>query len=60
MERAEIKANDWSFAPGYCVGVASEEKDESFDFEETLREIHVEFGDLNGLEYKPKFGTSTP
>ncbi len=29
------------------VGVAPEEEDEGFDFEETLREIHVELEDLN-------------
>ena len=28
-------------------GVAPEEEDEDFDFEETLREIHVELADLN-------------
>ena len=34
-------------SPGYYVGVAPEEVDEDFDFEETLREIHVELEDLN-------------
>jgi type I restriction enzyme M protein len=29
------------------VGVAPEEEDENFDFEEALREIHVELEDLN-------------
>ncbi len=29
------------------VGVALEEEDEDFDFEETLREIHLELEDLN-------------
>jgi type I restriction enzyme M protein len=29
------------------VGVAPEEEDEDFDFEEALREIHVELEDLN-------------
>ena len=43
----EIKANDWSLTPGRYVGVAPEEEDEDFDFEETLREIHVELEDLN-------------
>ena len=43
----EIAANDWSLTPGRYVGVAPEEVDENFDFEETLREIHVELEDLN-------------
>jgi type I restriction enzyme M protein len=43
----EIAANDWSLTPGRYVGVAPEEVDEDFDFEETLREIHVELEDLN-------------
>jgi len=47
VERAEIEANDWSLSPGRYVGVAPEEEDGDFDFEETLREIHVELEDLN-------------
>ena len=43
----EIEANDWSLTPGRYVGVAPEQEDEDFDFEETLREIHVELEDLN-------------
>ncbi len=43
----EIEANDWSLTPGRYVGVAPEEVDEDFDFEETLREIHVELEGLN-------------
>ncbi len=43
----EIAANDWSLTPGRYVGVAPEEEDENFDFEEALREIHVELEDLN-------------
>ena len=43
----EIAANDWSITPGRYVGVAPEEVDEDFDFEETLREIHFELVDLN-------------
>ncbi len=45
--RAEIEANDWSLTPGRYVGVAPEEEDEDFDFEEAMREIHVELEDLN-------------
>lgn len=47
VDRAAIKAQDWSLTPGRYVGVAPEEEDEDFDFEETLREIHVELEDLN-------------
>ena len=45
--REEIKVNDWSLTPGRYVGVAPEEQDEHFDFEEALREIHVELEGLN-------------
>ena len=47
VEIEEIAANDWSLAPGRYVGVAPEEEDEDFDFEETLRDIHVELQGLN-------------
>ncbi len=47
VDRAEIEANDWSLTPGRYVGVAPEEVDEDFDFEETMREIHGELGELN-------------
>lgn len=47
VDRTEIEANDWSLTPGRYVGVAPEEVDEDFDFEEALREIHVELEDLN-------------
>ena len=43
----EIKANDWSLTPGRYVGVAPEIEDEDFDFEETLRDIHIELKGLN-------------
>jgi type I restriction enzyme M protein len=43
----EIEANDWSTTPGRYVGVAPAEVDDNFDFEEELREIHVELEDLN-------------
>ena len=43
----EIENNDWSLTPGRYVGIAPEDVDEDFDFEETLREIHVELEDLN-------------
>ena len=43
----ELEANDWSLTPGRYVGVAAEEEDEDFDFEETLRDIHIEIEGLN-------------
>ena len=46
VDRAEIEAHDWSLTPGRYVGVAPEEEDEDFDFEEAIRSIHI---DLNGL-----------
>ena len=47
VNRKEIEAADWSLTPGRYVGVAPPEVDEDFDFEEALREIHVELADLN-------------
>ena len=47
VDHAEIAANDWSLTPGRYVGVAPEEADEDFDFEEALRTIHVELEELN-------------
>ncbi len=46
VDRAELAANDWSLTPGRYVGVAPEEVDEEFDFEETLRDPW-ELEDLN-------------
>ncbi|HIJ94884.1 MAG TPA: N-6 DNA methylase [Desulfuromonadales bacterium] len=47
VSRAEIEAADWSLTPGRYVGVAPPEVDEDFDFEQTIRDIHVELKDLN-------------
>lgn len=47
VDRSEIKDNDWSLTPGRYVGVAPEEQAEDFDFEEALREIHLELEGLN-------------
>jgi len=47
VDRKEIEAADWSLTPGRYVGVAPPEEDEDFDFEETLREIHIELASLN-------------
>ena len=52
VDRAEIESNDWSLTPGRYVGVAPEEVDEDFDFEEALRDIHVELEDLNAEAVK--------
>ncbi len=44
---ADIEAADWSLAPSGFVGIAPPEEDEDFDFEQALRDIHVELADLN-------------
>jgi len=47
VDLAEIEAADWSLTPGRYVGVAPQEEDEDFDFEQTLSDIHTELADLN-------------
>ena len=47
VDRAELAANDYSLTPGRYVGVAAEVEDDEFDFEEALREIHLELDGLN-------------
>lgn len=47
VDHKELAANDWSLTPGRYVGVAPDEVDEEFDFEETLRDIHIELKGLN-------------
>lgn len=47
VTRSEIESGDWSLTPGRYVGVAPQEIDEDFDFEQTLHDIHVELRDLN-------------
>ncbi|MGV8893901.1 MAG: HsdM family class I SAM-dependent methyltransferase [Burkholderiaceae bacterium] len=47
VTRAEIEAAEWSLTPGRFVGVAPAEVDKDFDFEQTLRDIHLEIADLN-------------
>ena len=47
ITRLDIEAADWSLTPGRFVGVAPAEVDADFDFEQTLRDIHVELADLN-------------
>lgn len=47
VARAEIEGADWSLTPGRYVGVATEEEEEGFDFDQTIRDIHTELRDLN-------------
>ena len=47
VDRSQIEAQDWSLTPGRYVGVAPEEEDENFDFEEALRSIHMDLQRLN-------------
>ena len=47
VDRTEIEANDWSLTPGRYVGVAPEEEDDDFDYEEALRSIQMDLGALN-------------
>ena len=47
VDLKELEDNDWSLTPGRYVGIAPEEEDEDFDFEETIREIHAELEGLN-------------
>ena len=47
VDKDEIAANEWSLTPGRYVGVAPEEEDEGFNFEETLCDIHIELQGLN-------------
>lgn len=47
VDRATIEAHDWSLTPGRYVGVAPEEEDEDFDFEEAIRAIHIDLKGLN-------------
>lgn len=47
VDKKEIEAADWSLTPGRYVGVAPAETDEDFDFEQTIRDVHVELASLN-------------
>ena len=47
VDRAEFEAHDWSLTPGRYVGVAPEEGDGDFDFEEALRAIHIDIKKLS-------------
>lgn len=47
VDKTEIDEADWSLTPGRHVSVAPRAVDEGFDFEQTLRDIHLELDDLN-------------
>ena len=47
VDKKDLKENDWSLAPGRYVGVAPDEEDQDFDFEEAMTVIHEELEDLN-------------
>jgi type I restriction enzyme M protein len=47
VTRAAIEEADWCLTPGRYVGIALPEVDKDFDFEQTLRDLHVELADLN-------------
>ena len=47
VDTMEMEGNNWSLTPGRYVGVAPEADDEAFDFEDTMREIHLEIERLN-------------
>jgi type I restriction enzyme M protein len=47
VDRTEIGAHDWSLTPARYVGVAGEEEDGDFDFEEALRSVHIDLKGLN-------------
>jgi type I restriction enzyme M protein len=46
VRQQEIKDKDWSLSPGRYVGVDTA-SDEDFDYEERLKEIHIELEGLN-------------
>ena len=50
FERGAIESRVWSSTPGRYVGAAPEEQDGDFDFEETLKSIHIDFRELNEKE----------
>ena len=42
VDRAELEGQGWSVTPGRYVGVALDEGEEGFDFEEALRAISID------------------
>ena len=47
VDRTEVAANDWTLTPGRYVGIAPEEDDDDFDFQEALRAIHGKLEEFN-------------
>jgi len=47
VARSDIANADWSLTPGRYVGVAPQEVDEDFDFEQAITGIHDELAELN-------------
>lgn len=47
VDQEVLAKHDYSLTPGRYVGVAPEVEDDEFDFEEALREIHLELDSLN-------------
>lgn len=47
VDMEELAANDYSLTPGRYVGVAPEVEDEDFDFDATIKDIHLELETLN-------------
>lgn len=47
VTQQEIETADWSLTPGRYVGVAPAQVDDDFDFEQSLKDIHIELADLN-------------
>ncbi len=47
VDCAVIASHDWSLTPGRYVGVAPEEQEDDFDFEEALRSLHIDLKGLN-------------
>ncbi len=46
-DKKDIEQHEWSLTLGRYVGVAPEEVDEDFDFEESIKDIHIELEGLN-------------
>ena len=47
FERGTVASHGWSLTPSRYVGVAPDEEDEDFDFEEEVRSIHIDLKGLN-------------
>ena len=47
VTKDDIEIADWSLTPGRHVGVAPQEVDEDFDFEQAIGDIRTELADLN-------------